>query len=149
MQSPRRACWPSEAICRALAGHGIRVRLLQARTANRTASPSTARRDVDASIGTMHADIDERAGYPMLATDDPAADPDRRTAGDADGVRADSFEIQTPTGICRGAALVVNTGASMRVYVPDGGDWYAYLVRRLAERPRNLAFFLRSLRSDT
>jgi hypothetical protein len=30
--------------------------------------------------------------------------------------------------------------------VPYGGDWYAYLVRRLAERPANLAFFLRSLR---
>ena len=45
------------------------------------------------------------------------------------------------------AAKLADTGARMRVYVPYGGDWYAYLVRRLAERPRNLAFFLRSLRS--
>jgi proline dehydrogenase len=37
----------------------------------------------------------------------------------------------------------------MRVYVPYGADWYAYLVRRLAERPGNLTFFLRSLRSET
>jgi proline dehydrogenase len=43
---------------------------------------------------------------------------------------------------------LADTGARMRVYVPYGGDWYAYLVRRLAERPRNLAFFLRSLRSE-
>ena len=42
---------------------------------------------------------------------------------------------------------LANTGARMRVYVPYGGDWYAYLIRRLAERPGNLAFFLRSLRS--
>jgi proline dehydrogenase len=42
---------------------------------------------------------------------------------------------------------LANTGAQMRVYVPYGGDWYAYLVRRLAERPGNLALFLRSLRS--
>ena len=36
-------------------------------------------------------------------------------------------------------------GAKVRVYVPYGSDWYGYLVRRLAERPANLAFFLRSL----
>jgi proline dehydrogenase len=39
------------------------------------------------------------------------------------------------------------TGAKVRVYVPYGSDWYGYLVRRLAERPANLAFFLRSLAS--
>ena len=33
----------------------------------------------------------------------------------------------------------------MRVYVPYGGEWYGYFMRRLAERPANLAFFLRSL----
>jgi proline dehydrogenase len=36
-------------------------------------------------------------------------------------------------------------GARMRVYLPYGSDWYSYLVRRLAERPANVAFFLRSL----
>jgi proline dehydrogenase len=36
-------------------------------------------------------------------------------------------------------------GSQVRVYVPYGADWYGYLVRRLAERPGNLAFFLRSL----
>jgi proline dehydrogenase len=39
------------------------------------------------------------------------------------------------------------SGAQLRVYVPYGTDWYGYLVRRLAERPANLAFFLRALRS--
>jgi proline dehydrogenase len=42
---------------------------------------------------------------------------------------------------------LASTGAQMRVYVPYGSDWYNYLVRRLAERPANLAFFLRSLAS--
>ena len=46
------------------------------------------------------------------------------------------------------ATKMADTGARMRVYVPYGGDWYAYLVRRLAERPQNLGFFLRSLRSE-
>ncbi|MEU8353867.1 proline dehydrogenase, partial [Streptomyces sp. NPDC048845] len=36
-------------------------------------------------------------------------------------------------------------GHRMRVYVPYGTDWYGYFMRRLAERPANLAFFLRSL----
>ena len=39
-------------------------------------------------------------------------------------------------------------GARMRVYLPYGSDWYGYLVRRLAERPANLAFFLRALGSQ-
>ena len=33
------------------------------------------------------------------------------------------------------------TGARLRVYLPYGRDWYGYLVRRLAERPANVAFF--------
>jgi len=36
-------------------------------------------------------------------------------------------------------------GHVVRVYVPYGAEWYGYLMRRLAERPANLAFFLRSL----
>jgi proline dehydrogenase len=36
-------------------------------------------------------------------------------------------------------------GEKMRVYVPYGDEWYGYLVRRMAERPANLVFFLRSL----
>jgi proline dehydrogenase len=36
-------------------------------------------------------------------------------------------------------------GHRMRVYVPYGQEWYGYLMRRLAEKPQNLAFFLRSL----
>ena len=40
---------------------------------------------------------------------------------------------------------VSDSGAAVRVYLPYGRDWYSYLVRRLAERPANFAFFLRSL----
>jgi proline dehydrogenase len=44
-------------------------------------------------------------------------------------------------------ARLAAAGARMRVYLPYGSDWYGYLVRRLAERPANLAFFLRALGS--
>jgi proline dehydrogenase len=40
---------------------------------------------------------------------------------------------------------LVRQGHRMRVYVPYGDEWYGYLVRRMAERPANLVFFLRSL----
>ena len=36
-------------------------------------------------------------------------------------------------------------GERMRVYVPYGTQWYGYFMRRLAERPANVAFFLRAL----
>jgi proline dehydrogenase len=40
-------------------------------------------------------------------------------------------------------------GETVRVYIPYGLEWYGYLMRRLAERPQNLTFFLRSLISKS
>ncbi|HUA29233.1 MAG TPA: proline dehydrogenase family protein, partial [Streptosporangiaceae bacterium] len=64
------------------------------------------------------------------------------------GRAPDSFEYQMLYGIRPAEQLrLAREGAQVRVYVPYGSDWYGYLVRRLAERPANLAFFLRSLAS--
>jgi proline dehydrogenase len=58
------------------------------------------------------------------------------------------FEYQMLYGVRPAEqARLAGLGAQLRVYVPYGADWYAYLMRRLAERPRNLTFFLRSLLS--
>jgi proline dehydrogenase len=58
------------------------------------------------------------------------------------------FEYQMLYGVRQAEQRrLARTGATVRVYVPYGRDWYGYLVRRLAERPANLAFFLRSLAS--
>jgi proline dehydrogenase len=40
---------------------------------------------------------------------------------------------------------LVDSGERVRVYIPYGQEWYGYLMRRLAERPANLAFFARAL----
>jgi proline dehydrogenase len=88
-------------------------------------------------------------GYPMLATHDPRLIEITASLALLTGRAPDSFEYQMLYGIRPAEQRrLAGTGARMRVYVPYGGDWYAYLVRRLAERPGNLAFFLRSLRPE-
>ncbi|WP_241473319.1 proline dehydrogenase family protein [Mycolicibacterium neoaurum] len=86
-------------------------------------------------------------GYPMVASHDPAiiervpglvAEYDR---GSGD------FEYQMLYGIRDDEQRrLADAGARVRVYVPFGSQWYGYFVRRLAERPANLMFFLRALR---
>jgi len=63
-----------------------------------------------------------------------------------EGLGPDRFEFQMLFGVRRDLQLrLVAQGYRVRVYVPYGREWYPYLVRRLAERPANLAFFLRSV----
>ena len=139
----------SEADCRALAGYGIRVRLCKGAYDEPDSVAFTARRDVDMSYARCMRILMNGPGYPMLATHDPRLIEIAGSLAMLTGRSADSFEYQMLYGIRPAEQRrLANTGARMRVYVPYGGDWYAYLVRRLAERPRNLAFFLRSLRSD-
>jgi proline dehydrogenase len=60
--------------------------------------------------------------------------------------KPDTFEYQMLYGIRPDEQQrLVDTGATMRIYLPYGGEWYGYFMRRLAERPANLAFFLRAL----
>ena len=85
-------------------------------------------------------------GYPMLATHDPVLLEIGQAVARDVGRAETSWEVQMLLGVRpeeqkRLAAL----GRRVRTYVPYGEDWYAYLVRRLAERPANLALLLRSL----
>jgi proline dehydrogenase len=58
----------------------------------------------------------------------------------------DSFEYQMLYGVRPvEQRRLARAGYTVRVYLPYGSDWYAYLTRRLAERPSNVAFFLRAL----
>jgi proline dehydrogenase len=136
----------SEADVRDLAAAGVRVRLCKGAYAEPVSEAFTARHDVDKSYARCLRILFEGPGYPMAATHDPRLIAItqslglRRTPG--------SFEYQMLYGVRPGEQRrLAATGARVRVYVPYGGDWYAYLVRRLAERPANLAFFLRSLSS--
>jgi proline dehydrogenase len=134
--------------CRALATGGSRVRLCKGAYQAPDPVAWASRGDVDRSYARCMRILLEGSGYPMLATHDPRL---IRIAGTKAGVVGrdpGSFEYQMLYGI-RPAEQVrlAAAGAQVRVYLPYGNDWYGYLVRRLAERPANLMFFLRALSS--
>jgi proline dehydrogenase len=85
-------------------------------------------------------------GCPMFATHDPRL---VRLVGERAafyGRKPGGFEFQMLYGIRPEEQLrLAQLGHTVRVYVPYGGEWYGYLMRRLAERPANTAFFLRAL----
>ncbi|MCL7745685.1 proline dehydrogenase family protein [Halalkalibacter alkaliphilus] len=62
------------------------------------------------------------------------------------GIKNSQFEFQMLYGFRTDLQLeLVKKGYTMRVYVPFGQDWFGYFMRRLAERPQNVAFALRGL----
>jgi proline dehydrogenase len=136
----------SAADCEELARAGARVRLCKGAYNEPAEVGFTTRREVDRSYARCMRVLMAGAGYPMLATHDPRLIEIATALALLAGRPADSFEYQMLYGIRPAEQQrLANTGARVRVYVPYGSDWYGYLVRRLAERPGNLAFFLRSL----
>ncbi|GAA3662327.1 proline dehydrogenase family protein [Nonomuraea antimicrobica] len=102
--------------------------------------------DIDRSFVRCLKVLMAGTGYPMVATHDPRLLRIASTLAVLHGRDATGFEYQMLYGVRPDEQLrLTGLGARMRVYVPYGSDWYAYLMRRLAERPRNLTFFLRSL----
>jgi proline dehydrogenase len=86
------------------------------------------------------------SGYPMVASHDPQIIEAVPALARENGRGVDGFEYQMLFGI-RDAEQrrLADEGNHVRVYVPFGTQWYGYFVRRLAERPANLTFFLRAL----
>jgi len=86
------------------------------------------------------------SGYPMFATHDPRLVEIVSERARWYGKSVEDFEFQMLYGVRTGEQRhLAAEGHVVRVYVPYGGQWYGYLMRRLAERPANVAFFLRSL----
>jgi proline dehydrogenase len=137
----------TETDVRDLAAPGVRVRLTKGAYAEPVSEAFPSRHEVDKSFARCLRILMAGPGYPMIATHDPRLIAITRSLGLH---RApDSFEYQMLYGVrADEQRQLAAAGAQVRVYVPYGSDWYGYLVRRLAERPANLAFFLRSLRSS-
>jgi proline dehydrogenase len=134
--------------CAALAAAGSRVRLCKGAYSAPEDVAFARKADVDRSYARCMRILLEGPGYPMLATHDPRLVEIASMKAGIAGRDPASYEFQLLYGIRPDEQLrLAGSGAQVRVYVPYGIDWYGYLVRRLAERPANLAFFLRSLGS--
>lgn len=138
----------TEADCRDLAYEGSRVRLCKGAYAEPPSVAYTDRRDVDRAYVRCAKILLSGPGYPMLATHDPRLVEIAGSLAAKYRREQHSYEYQMLYGVRPDEQRrLVRAGERMRVYLPYGEDWYGYMVRRLAERPANLAFFLRSVAS--
>lgn len=136
----------TEADCRDLATEGSRVRLCKGAYKEPESVAYQDRDDVDLSYVRCLKVLMAGDGYPMVATHDPRLVDIAGALASHHGRSPDSYEFQMLAGVRPAEQVrIADRGHQMRVYVPFGEDWYGYLVRRMAERPANLQFFLRSL----
>ncbi|MGC7093737.1 proline dehydrogenase family protein [Amycolatopsis lurida] len=132
----------------AVALAGSRVRLCKGAYAEPESVAFATAREVDLSYVRAANALLAGDGYPMFATHDPRL---VEIAGERArwyGRKQGSYEFQMLYGIRPDEQRrLAGEGETVRVYVPFGEQWYGYLMRRLAERPANLGFFLRALAS--
>ena len=122
-----------------------KIRLVKGAYAEPEAAAYQKRREIDAQYKFLTDWLFERGTEPAMATHDHrlidhAKAAAQRCHGDRTG-----FEVQMLYGIRRDLQQsLADQGYRVRVYVPFGSAWYPYLMRRMAERPANLYFFLRA-----
>jgi proline dehydrogenase len=99
------------------------------------------KKDVDANYVRCMHELMLKGNYPGIATHDEAIIREAKRFAKANDVAPDRYEFQMLYGVRRDLQdRLVREGYRMRVYVPFGTQWYPYLMRRLAERPANVAF---------
>ena len=100
-----------------------------------------AKKDVDTNyVRSMH-ELILKGNYPGIATHDESIIKDAKRFAKENHIAPERFEFQMLYGVRRDLQdMLVREGYRMRVYVPFGTQWYPYLMRRLAERPANVAF---------
>ncbi len=136
----------TETDCRDLAVEGSRVRLCKGAYEEPERVAFQTRQEVDLSYVRCLKVLMNGPGYPMVASHDPRMVAIAGELARAAGREQGSFEYQMLYGVRPDEQRrLADAGETVRVYVPYGQEWYGYLVRRLAERPSNVAFFLRSL----
>jgi proline dehydrogenase len=122
---------------------GARVRLCKGAYQEPPDVAFPAKRDVDANFVACMERLLERGHYPGIATHDQRIIAHAKAFTRAQGIPAARFEFQMLYGVRRDLQHALRReGYNLRVYVPFGTHWYPYLMRRLAERPANLAFIV-------
>jgi proline dehydrogenase len=122
---------------------GMRVRLCKGAYKEPPSVAYPDKADVDTAYADLMETLIERGTYPGIATHDEVLIARARSVVQAKAIPLDRFEFQMLYGVRRDLQdMLVKAGYRMRVYVPFGTQWYPYLMRRLAERPANIAFIL-------
>jgi proline dehydrogenase len=125
---------------------GARVRLCKGAYKELPEVAFPAKRDVDASYVRGMERLLERGNYPGIATHDAKIIAHAKAFARRRGIPPSRFEFQMLYGVRRDLQHALrHEGWNVRVYVPFGEQWYPYLMRRLAERPANIAFLLGSI----
>jgi proline dehydrogenase len=136
----------TRADCAEFAASGARIRLCKGAYDEPASVAFRDRDDVTDSYLTCLRVLMEGTGYPMVASHDPEIIEAVPAIARENGRGVDDFEYQMLYGIRDvEQRRLAGEGNHVRVYVPFGTQWYGYFVRRLAERPANLTFFLRAL----
>lgn len=105
-----------------------------------------AKKDVDSNYVKCMQELMSKGNYPGIATHDETILKEARRYAKANDIPSSRFEFQMLYGVRRDLQdRLVRDGYRMRVYVPFGTQWYPYLMRRLAERPANVAFLTGSV----
>jgi proline dehydrogenase len=125
---------------------GARIRLVKGAYREPKAVAYQLKSDVDAAYVRIAKRLITEGTYPAIAThDENILDEVKRFAADR-AVPRDAYEFQMLYGIRRDLQNGLrDAGYRVRVYVPFGREWFPYFMRRLGERPANVAFVVRSL----
>ena len=129
-----------------LIAEGTRVRLCKGAYDEPAEVAFVTRAEVDGSYIALMERLLAAGFYPALATHDLAIIRAAIAFARREGIGPERFEFQMLYGVRRDLqAQLVRDGWTVRVYVPYGTEWYPYFMRRMAERPANLLFILRSV----
>jgi proline dehydrogenase len=123
-----------------------RVRLVKGAYAEPVELAEQSKKDITAQFKFLTDWLFEYGGDPAFGTHDDKLINYAATAAGKLGKGPRDYEIQMLYGIRRNLQeKLAREGHRVRVYIPFGSAWYPYFMRRMAERPANLRFFLRSL----
>lgn len=132
--------------CAEFAGSAARIRLCKGAYAEPPSVAYPTRELVDEAYLRCLRILMKGNGYPMVASHDPVMIAAAQTMAVEVERSSGSWEHQMLFGIrADEQRRLADDGSRVRVYIPYGEQWYGYFVRRLAERPANLGFFLRAL----
>lgn len=128
---------------------GARIRLVKGAYKEPASAAFQNKSEVDAQYIHLMKILLAHGTYPAIATHDEAMINETIAFATAHGISKDKYEFQMLYGIRRDLqASLSAAGHPVRAYVPFGREWFPYFMRRLGERPANIGFVLRGIRSE-